>query len=124
MVSRLASAGLAISLALLFAASAVVCPQTNGEPCCCAPPAAESGLSSPAGCCQSACRQSPVRSAPGPIESSAASPSPELSVPPARGCSLDASSAASVPVALKTIAAAVASQDPPEVFLQKASFLI
>jgi len=124
MLNRLVASVVAFALAGLVTAGGAVCAGPGATNCCC-----ELGgrpVSSPVMkmCCELVCGKKAGDAPATPADTSTALSPPDLPAVTVRVEPFDEAQAASVPVALKSVCSAVAKQDPPDLYLQKATFLI
>jgi hypothetical protein len=124
MIRLVASTVLAVFVGLIVAGAFTCDGKRDAPNCCCAQ--ADSPMGSPAAklCCETVCGKKTSDVPSTPPASMTATLIPALPIAEIRVEPFDAGVAAATPVALKSVERAVAHQDPPEVFLRKATFLI
>jgi hypothetical protein len=124
MLRLVASTMLAVFAGLILAGAFTCDGKSDAPNCCCA--LASSPVGSPAArlCCETVCGKKTSDVPSTPPSSITAALIPAVPVATIRVEALDALLAITVPVALKSVEESVAHQDPPEVYLRKATFLI
>jgi len=123
MTRFVASTVLAVFVGLIGAGAFTCDGKTDAPNCCCAQANSPVGSAAAKLCCETTCgkKTNDVPSTPPLL---AATLIPALPVAEVRVEPLDEVLAAALPVTLKSVEESVAHQDPPDLYLQKATFLI
>jgi hypothetical protein len=123
-MSRLvASTVLAVFVSLILAGGLTCDGKSDAPNCCCAQASSPVGSAAAKLCCETVCGKTTSDVPSTPPSSMIATLIPALPVVKLRVEPFDETIATAVPVALKSVEASVAHQDPPELYLQYATFL-
>jgi hypothetical protein len=124
MIRLVASTVLAVFVGLIVAGGFTCDGQDEATNCCCAQASSPVGSAAAKLCCETVCGKKTSDVPSTPPASTTATLTPALPVATVRVEPFDVVLATAIPVELKSVERAVAHQDPPEVFLHKATFLI
>jgi hypothetical protein len=123
-MSRLiASAVLVVFASLLLAGTALCDGKTDMPNCCCALASAPVGSAAAKLCCETVCGKEANETPSTPAETLTSAMTPALAVAAVRVEPFYDMLPAALPVALKSVERAVAHQDPPALYLRKATLL-
>ena len=124
MTRLVASTVLAVFAGLMVAGAFTCDGKTDAPNCCCAQASSPVASAAAKLCCETVCGKKTSDVPSTPPASMTAALIPALPLAEIRVEALDEVLAAALPVALKSVEESVAHQDPPELYLQKATFLI
>jgi hypothetical protein len=124
MIRLVASTLLAVFVGLIVAGGMTCDADSGSTNCCCAQAGSPVGSLAAKLCCETVCGHETSDVPATPPDPVTATLLPALPVARIRVDPFDSLLAAAVPVALKSIEVSLAHQDPPELYLRKATFLI
>ena len=124
MIRLVASTVLAVFAGLILAGGFTCDGKSGSANCCCAQANSPVGSAAAKLCCETVCGKTTSDVPATPPDALTATLVPALPVAKVRVEPLDEILVTAIPVTLKSVERAVAHQDPPDVFLRKATFLI